>query len=328
MTIEDFLRGELEDPESGFSIGVNGAIAEFFRDASEPGAQFVDGVCTVCTPRGALRLRFPGDVRPVAVETPSRHPDHWQQRVAFCLEPGRAALSGRKTIAPLGRDDDALHPSGRDLDWFDLGLGIPHVDVCVRTGDTELIRLLHARRGRDLLREAREVVDAIIEQSPERVFVSRLGRIEVYTPIPVDETVTGPHTHLLPELLGKADAAGRFFPRGLVSCFDVYPASPTRSGTGAARAFDARRHARFQRALSVWGDPRFVEEKRRFAAWLGDGVLPQSGVPAADDLARTARRVALRQFAATAPGGAVLAAWRECLEGADRPRDAPARKAR
>ena len=314
MTLDEFLRQELADPDTGFSIGVNGAIAEFFRDASEPGSRPDESAHTVCTPRGAMRIRLPGDVRPVAMETPSRHPDYWQQRVAFCLDAGKAAMGNRKSVTALGADAEAVRAADRPALCFDLGLGIPHVDACVRTDDGALIAKLLACCGRDLLKDGAGVVAALIENSPHRVFASRLGRIEVYTPIPVDSTVSGPHTHLLPELLGKPAAGDALIPGGARACLDVYPANPARRASGAARAFDPARHARFQRALSAWGPPAYAAEKQRTLEWLRQGLPPRACPPAADPLVRDARRIALRQLARTQPDPALLCAWRRALE--------------
>jgi hypothetical protein len=43
----------------------------------------------------------------------------------------------------------------------------------------------------------------ILAANPHRVFISRLGRIEVYQPIPPPsgKSPEGPHTHVLPRLL-------------------------------------------------------------------------------------------------------------------------------
>lgn len=314
MTIDEFLRQELADPESGFSIGVNGAIAEFFRDATEAGAKAGQSAYSISTPRGGMRIRLHGDVRPVAIETPSRHPDYWQQRVAFCLDAGKAVMANRKSVTALGADAEAIRAADRSALRFDLGLGIPHLDACVRTDDEDLIAQLLACCGRDLLKDGAGVVAAIIEKGPHRVFASRLGRIEVYTPIPVDKTVPGPHTHLLPELLGKPAAGAAWIAAGARSCLDVYPANPARRESGAARTFDAARHARFQRALSAWGPPAYVAEKQRTEEWLRQGLPPQACPPAEDPLARAGRRVAVRQIARAQPDSALLCAWRRALE--------------
>lgn len=314
MTLDEFLQQELADPETGFSIGVNGAIAEFFRDAGESGTRADESAYTVSTPRGAMRIRLPGNVRPVAMETPSRHPAHWQQRVAFCLDAGKAAMGNRKSVTALDTDAEAIRAADRPALCFDLGLGIPHVDACVRTGDEDLIAVLLSFCGRDLLSDGAGVVAALIEKSPHRVFASRLGRIEVYTPIPVDSTVSGPHTHLLPGLLGKPAAGEALIPGGARACLDVYPANPARRASGAARPFDPARHARFQRTLSAWGPPGYVAEKRRMVEWLRQGLPPRACPPAEDPPARDARRIALRQMARTQPDSVLLRAWRWALE--------------
>lgn len=328
MTLDEYLRRELDDPESGFSIGINGAIAEFFRNADEPGAQTENGRYAVCTPRGGMHVRLRGDVRPVAIETPGRHPDHWQQRVVCCLGKESAAMGNRQSLTALGADAEAIRGADRSAQLFDLGLGIAHVDACIRTADEELIAMLRAGLEGRPLHDAPEVVAAIIDKSPHRVFVSALGRIEVYTPIPVDHTVLGPHTHILPHLLGKPETAAAWLPRGAVACLDVYPANPARDLTGRARPFDAARHARFQRALCAWGPPACVEEKRRVEAWIRQGVSPRNCRPAGNPLARAGRLVAVRQMAFTRPDAPQLAVWRRALEKAGHAGAAPGPESR
>lgn len=250
-----FLDEELSDPESGFSIGVSGAIAEFMRSDGEAEIRKEGRVRTVTTRDGAMRVALKPEVVPVAAESPSKRPGHWLQQVAFCLAEAEAAMGGRRVLTELGLDADAIDASGRRQLCFDLGLDIPQVDACIRTDDSHLIALLRRFEGRALLSQAREACDVIVAESPQRVFCSRLGRIEVFAPIPIPEreTPSGPHTHLLPNLLGRPAPIAAFIPRGHLSCLDVYPANPLRTVSGSERPFDPARHARFQRALEAWG---------------------------------------------------------------------------
>ena len=58
----------------------------------------------------------------------------------------------------------------------------------------------------------------ILAANPHRVFISRLGRIEVYQPIPPPsgKSPEGPHTHVLPRLLksGRTHPATEPVPEG------------------------------------------------------------------------------------------------------------------
>jgi hypothetical protein len=312
--LDGFLSAELADTQSGWSIGVTGAIAEFFRGRDEPEARCKGGTYTVATPRGAMRIVLRSDVAPVAIESLSRNRRHWQQRVALCLPEREAAKARRSVVTELGVDTDSIRDDERHHLRFDLGLGIAHVDACIRTGDPQLIKLLRDCCGRSLLNEARAATQAIIAQSPHRVFVSRLGRIEVYAPIPRHATPTGPHTHLLPKLLGRPAVWAQLIPKAHVACLDVYPANPLRTAAGEERSFDAERHARFQGVLKDWGSAAYVAEKQRVETWVRAGAVPQSWPPCVGRLARAGRRVALRQLVHTEPDCEALGDWQRAVE--------------
>ncbi len=314
LTPDAFVEETLSDPDSGYSIGVSGAIAEFMRSNGEAEIGRQARAHTVTTRDGAMRVALTSRVVPVAAEFPSKNLKHWQQQVAFCLHRTHAAMGGRQVLTELGPDEEAIVTSGRNQVRFDLGLDIPHVDACIRTDDTHLIALLRRYQGRALLSQAQEACEAVIAISPPRVFCSRLGRIEVLAPIPERKTPVGPHTHLLPALLGRASPIAEFTPRGLVSCLDVYPANPLRRMSGKARTFDRKRHARFQQALDAWGPPEYVAEKRRFANWVRQGKAPESCPPANGSLAELGRRVALRQLAQETADQGTLADWRTVLD--------------
>ncbi len=315
-----FLEEELSDPESGFSIGVSGAIAEFMRSNGEVDMRREGLVHTVTTRDGAMRIALTSQVVPVAAELPSKRPEHWQQQVAFCVHETQATMGSRRVLTELGPDGEAIDGSGRQQLRFDLGLDILHVDACIRTDDRDLIALLRRHEGRALLAESGEVCDALIATSPPRVFCSRLGRIEVLAPIPERETPAGPHTHLLPTLFGRPSPIARFIPRDLVSCLDVYPANPLRRISGQARPFDRKRHARFQRALERWGPREYVAEKRRIFRWVRRGRSPDDCPPATGSLTECGRRVALRQLSQGGVDEGTLVSWQKALsQGLARP---------
>ena len=208
------LEQALADPDSGFSIGVSGAIAEFMRTDGEAEIRRRGSTRTIVTRDGAMRVALTPRVIAVAAE----------RQLAFCLDASDAAMGARRVLTELGADEDAIDGSRRRQVCFDLGLGIAHVDACIRTDDTALIATLRRFEGKAFLTEAKPARDAVIAASPARVFRSRLGRIEVYSPIPERETPRGPHTHLIPALLGRPSPMAAFLPAGLVSCLDVYPA--------------------------------------------------------------------------------------------------------
>ena len=77
--------------------------------------------------------------------------------------------------------------------------------------------------GNPLLGRDSTMVHLLAASSPHRVFISRLARIEVYGPIPTERTPDGPHTHLLPHLLGSSDEAlDELIPPAHHVCLSLY----------------------------------------------------------------------------------------------------------
>ncbi len=227
-------------PDSGWSIGTFGALAEFSRGADEPAEiARTDAGGRVATARDALRIGLTNGVRVVAWESADRHGDGPTRSVAFCLPEGAGCVHGRAALTEIGPDRDAIRPQHREFILFDIGLGVPHVDFCLRTDDKALIAEIRRSAGERILEPGNRVMEAIKEASPHRVCISALGRIEVYQHIPSAgrhvRTPEGPHTHLLLGLLkaGRGDAADTAIPPGFVACLTLYPA-PGLSAPAAA----------------------------------------------------------------------------------------------
>ena len=292
--MQDALAALLDEHETGFAIGVMGAIGEFIRDADEP---VQATTLSRITARGGIALRLDrAEPRLIAWEEPSTDPRLWKQAAALILPEEEAAIGGHAVVTELGPDNEALRAEDRAAELFDMGVGFPHLRACVRTADPALIRVLRDSCGMPLLDPANPAGMAIVHQSPHRVFVSKLGRIEVYQPIPPPDgrSPEGPHTHLLPKLLGtgRAHAATSPIPAGWVSALDIFPAHPLRTPMLEPRAFDATRHAAFQALLTRFGLPQMLAAKQE---------ARDTGAEAgADRHSRGAARVALRQMAAEA----------------------------
>ncbi len=229
-------------PDSGWSIGTFGALAEFSRDADEPAevAKTDDGG-RVATARGALRIGLKNGVRVVACESPGGHGEGSTRGVAFCLPEAEGCVNRRAALTEIGPDSDAIRPQHREFILFDIGLGAPHVDFCLRTDDKALIAEIRRSAGEPILEPGNRVLAAIKEASPHRVCISALGRIEVYQHIPSPRhhvrTPEGPHTHLLLRLLkaGRGDAADTPIPPGFVACLTLYPVTPPADPPGRRR---------------------------------------------------------------------------------------------
>ena len=198
----DLLHREIADPETQWSLGTFGAIAEFSRGRDEPAVliRSDDGISAV-TARGGIALRHHARSRPFASESITR--TGWGQRIALCLGRDECAMNGRTALTELAADDEALRPEDRGSILFDLGLGALQADFCVRINDPGTITQLRRHTGRTVFEHDNPAMGLILAANPHRVFVSRLGRIEVYQPIPPasGKSPEGPHTHVLPKLL-------------------------------------------------------------------------------------------------------------------------------
>lgn len=284
--VTTLLREALADPGTAWSLGSFGAIAEFMRDPDEATSPLPDGRMGLSTERGAIALAPSPDLRPVAYETAVM--SGWNHAVALCLPEARCAMNRRGVVTELGPDRDAARERDRDAILFDLGLSLLAVDACVRTSDPEAIACLRSGVGLPLFDPSSPIGRQLVALSPHRVFLARIGRIEVYAPIPGPGGTSpeGPHSHVLPKLLrgGRTHAATTPIPTGWVPCAGIHPAHPYKDMMGQRIAFDASRHDAFQALLERWGDPDLLTAKR------GVDLGPDSLV--SNRHAQAARRVA------------------------------------
>ena len=316
------VRRGLSDAGWGWSLGRYGAIAEFARVPGDgavvrPGER--GGEAT--GPLGAIRVALDADVVPLAYETLSRDPGRWQHGLAFCLPAAKGAPRA-PVLAEAGPDRGALRACDRDALLFDLGLGSGAVGVCVRTRDPDLIAALRRGLRRSLLDPGNPAMAAILAHSPHRVFTARIGRIEVYQAIATGRTPAGPHTHLLPRLLaaGREHSANIPVPAGLAAPLIAYPPNPVTDAEGRLQPFDRAAHAAFQDLLRAYGAPEALATKRRVEAALARGEAPPARRPPRTRVARTALRVALRQWRHLHGPGPLIECWQRAFEPALRDR--------
>jgi hypothetical protein len=254
------------DPHASWACGRFGAIAEFHRDPDEP-VEIASRPTTIeaSTDRGAIRIEVLPTLRPVAYETISSCMESWGQGVALCLPREAATMSGRSVVTELGPDAASVRPQDREAILFDLGLGGEQAEICVRTADPEAIGLLRSACGGPVLQN-NALVHRLPALSPHRVFCCRMGRVEVYQPIPAPDgkSPEGPHTHVLPRLLahGRLNAATVPVPDGWLAGMSLFPAHPLLRADGEPTAFDAARYHAFQLLMQRFGDPALVAGKQ------------------------------------------------------------------
>jgi uncharacterized protein DUF6925 len=316
-----FLAAQMADHESNWSLGTFGAIAEFARDPDEPVALSRDDAAVAAvTARGGIRVAPCAEMRLFASESTTR--ESWSHRVSLCLPETACAMNGRSVLSMLGPDAEALREEDRAAVLFDLGLGALQIDACVRVADPQVIAELLPHAERSLFEPGNPAMSIILAASPHRIFISRLGRIEVFQPIPPPDgkSPEGPHTHVLPKLLrhGRTHSATEPVPEGFVPCAHLYPGHPVRDALGRDRPFDRGRHAAFQSILHQFGDPTSLALKQRVVAAIAAGTDPSAISVSDHRFARTGIRVALRQLAAVDDTSPALAAWLAAHERPDR----------
>jgi hypothetical protein len=310
MTAADLLRREIANSDTQWSVGTFGAIAEFSRDRDEPVAlQQSDHAVSAVTARGGIAIAHTARTRPFASESITK--TGWSQRIALCLPADDCAMNRRTVLTELGADPEALRPQDRESILFDLGLGALQADFCVRIGDRDIIAQLRRHVGRAVFEPDNPAMAVILAANPPRVFISRIGRVEVYQPIPpaTGKSPEGPHTHVLPRLLKsrRTHSATEPVPEGWIPCAHLYPAHPSRDGLGEPRPFDAGRHAAFLQAIETFGDPEILAIKQRVTSAIDAGELPTA--MAQTRHGRTGIRIALRQMKAAGHASAALSAW-------------------
>ena len=285
------LDQHLKDAESGWSIGILGAVGEFGYDQDESAAIELDGVDkSVVTARGALAINFPADVRCVAYETIGNDSRSWLHGLLFCLPERAAIMPTHHVLTDIGPDSNAITIDNRTDPLFDLGLGSPYLQFCVRSSDRELLTFLRRGAGTSVFDPVNPAWNAIREASPHRVVVSRLGRIEVYQAIPPADghhkSPTGPHTHVLPELLATRRTHAETIPisDGWVPGLALYPPHPLHDQQGHPHSFDRNAHQVFQELLARYGAAGYLAQKARITRAILTGDPPDSVSPIAHNL--------------------------------------------
>lgn len=312
IRIEDFLYDQLKDPQSQWSIGTFGAVAEFSNVKDENVAiTRKNGRLQAVSDRGGISMQLDERCRLFASESIAYQ--GWSQRVALCMKVHDARMNARSVLTELSNDTNALRLQDRDGILFDLGLAAPHVDFCIRVRDGALLALLREQEGLPLYEAENPALHAILMLSPERVFLSRIGRVEVFQRIPRhnEKSPEGPHTHVLPKLLKqrRTHSATEPMPDGFVPCMHVYPWHPADVSIGRKPRFDVDQHIYFQRVLRAFGASEAIEIKDVVRQYVLREQDPPGEAFAASRVNRANIRIALRQLKASNCASATLPSW-------------------
>ena len=218
--IRSFVAGTMSLGGGTWVGGVYGAVAEFCIGAGEP-VEVVDhqGCIVGSTTRAAIRIHVSDYVRALAFAN---------NRVILLAVPrGRAPPIGSQGLTAVGPDTEAIRPNDRMGYLYEFGLGFGCSGFGIRTTDAALRHALDGCVGRQwpqlLIAAGRQILQA----SPPRVIINPIGRIEVFTPIPLpdQQTPPGPHTHFLPTLLaaGRETPPRMELPEVYAACLIYYP---------------------------------------------------------------------------------------------------------
>ncbi|MGE4321641.1 MAG: hypothetical protein AB7E60_01270 [Sphingobium sp.] len=303
------LKPLVRDPANGWSIGSFGAIGEFVRDADEPAiiAETQDRI-EVATARGALRVAPRQPLRPVAWDSLSADGESWGHALAFCVA---RPPTVRRTIAALGIDRDAVRAEDKDAALFDLGVGCGAVAMGLRTRDPALIDAMRAAEGMAFLSVTSLMAD-VLRAQPHRILLSPAGRIEIFQPIPPPDGTSpeGPHTHLLPGLIGRDRPHSANVPieEGAQSALSMHPPSPWRTMRGEKHPFDAAVDADFAPLLARYGLAEDMAVEADIMDALDHGIAPDHFAWPETRRGRTRARIVLRRRAAA--GDERVKAWR------------------
>lgn len=318
--VKALITEQIENPDTQWSVGTFGGIAEFSRDVDEHVSHVAtaEGV-SAFTKRGGIAIQFRDAIRPFASESITKL--GWSHRVALCLPEIVCAMNQRAVLTELGSDAEALRDEDRHGVLFDLGLDALQADLCIRISDMEAVKRLREHTGRSLFEAGNPAMGVIFTINPHRVFVSRIGRVEVYQPIPAatGRSPDGPHTHVLPKLLKsrRTHPATEPVPEGWVPCAHLYPAHPAKDAFGVAISFARTHHDAFQTLVEQWGSTEIRDLKKRIVAAVEAGQSPKPDDVLDSREGRTALRVALRQLKAQGHTGPSLPAWVDMFDPGD-----------
>jgi hypothetical protein len=295
--MRSLLSAYARDPDATWVCGGFGALAEFHFDVNEEVSFIEGGAIGATTARGAFLLDCVPELRPVAYETIGKNGKSWGQGLVLCLPQKLADTGARTVVTELGPDEEAIRPQDRGAILFDLGIGKPQSDICVRATDPRTLALLREACGQPLFGHGHDVATQMPALSPHRVFRSKVARVEVYQPIPPPDgkTPDGPHTHVRPNLVKhrRSHAATVPVPEGWLPVLWLFPPHPLQHASGATTAFDVGRYEAFQDLLRRFGDP--------------DALAGKSAASEAEVSTRAGRlgfRIAQRQFRMRQQSGA------------------------
>jgi hypothetical protein len=315
--IAELLNDQIHNSCTQWSMGTFGGIAEFSRDAGEPANLTTsESTAAIVTGRGGIAIRHRPGLRLFASESITRL--DWSHRVSLCLPRDACEMNRRSVLTEIGPDVDALRADDRGGVLFDLGLDALQTDLCIRVANAAVAAALREHAGRSVFEPGNPAMGLILAANPHRVFISRVGRVEVFQPIPAPggKSPNGPHTHVLPKLLKsrRTHAATEPVPDDWIPCAHFYPAHPIKDDRGHARPFDHDQHGHFQRLLGLFGSPDSNATKNEVIAAIISERPPFTPETALSRNTRVSVRITLRQLRSQLHPSRSLPMWLEAFD--------------
>jgi len=187
--IAEFAADSLYNKTGIWTLGSDGAFAEILCSDNAPcEISISEDTISALTRRGGLKLTIDDNVR--ALKLWKGEPEGGA--ILLVALKAKTNLPVATGLTPLGPDTGALKPECRNDLWFDVGLGRRDLQFCLRTAEPKLADVL--TRSADLaLSELLRIAGPMIrDHNPTRVFVSPLGRAEMFSLAP-------PHGEILDE---------------------------------------------------------------------------------------------------------------------------------
>jgi hypothetical protein len=268
----------MTDPQTAWQICGDGEFRARGDAPSEKKLDYTGG--SIVTQSGAMQIMVNAMTRLVPSEALTPEDGLWIQGALFCLPPADCTMSQRNAVTELGHDPLAVRAEDRAGILFDLGTGGPTLDICVRTLDQNLCRLLRTHSDHAA---GAEIMAAIDDAGADRVILSRLGRIEWFG--------------------ASADPAPLFSqlptPVGLHACFAFV--SPQRTAEGE---MDRATYETFQILRHNFGEPDEIKLKQSVFDAVRAGEKPKDDAPQGDAI-----EIALRQLRYLDGPSDTLSAW-------------------
>jgi len=224
--ILSFVQGTLRAGQGSWVVGAFGAVAKFSIGRDDVCEVERDGSrITARTGRGAVRFEITERVR--VLSTRVNVGGTSEEIIILAVPRSRTRPRPNAGLTALGVDRDAIRPADRGDRLYDLGLDSEAAAFCVRTRALDLVEELDRGTGRKWADLPPEEGDWIIYNSPSRVALNDLARIEVFAPIPPPDgqALVGPHAHFPPTLLafGQETPPRWDVPESFVPCAIFYP---------------------------------------------------------------------------------------------------------